>query len=92
TSAGGRTTVRTAGQVGRYTPPEESGRYTPPVPRGARKSPRWFGPLVLAFLVIGVLAILLNYLTVLPGGVSSWYLVGGLVVIFAGFLMATRLR
>ena len=36
--------------------------------------------------------ILLNYLSVLPGAVSVWYLVGGLVVIFGGFLMATRYR
>ena len=36
--------------------------------------------------------ILLNYLTVLPGSVSIWYLVAGLVVIFVGFMMATRYR
>jgi len=41
-------------------------------------------------LVLGVLMILLNYLTVLPGSVTIWYLVGGLVLIFAGFIMATR--
>jgi len=34
--------------------------------------------------------ILLNYLTVLPGSVSIWYLVAGLVVIFVAFMMATR--
>lgn len=100
TSAGGRTTVKGAtrpaakanARVGRYTAPEESGRYTPPVPRGVRRSPRWYGVLVLALMILGVLAILLNYLTVLPGGVSAWYLVGGLVAIFVGFLMATRYR
>jgi hypothetical protein len=45
---------------------------------------------ILALLILGVLLILLNYSNVLPGGVSVWYLVGGLVMIFAGFLMATR--
>jgi Cell division protein CrgA len=92
TSAGGRTTVKPGSRVGRYTAPEESGRYTPPVPRGNRRSPRWYGPLVLFLMVVGVLAIILNYMTVLPGGVSAWYLVGGLVVLFVGFLMATRYR
>lgn len=90
TSASGRTTRPT--DRGRYTAPEESGRYTPPVPRDVRRSPRWFGALVLALLIAGVLMILLNYLTVLPGSVSTWYLVGGLAVIFAGFVMATRYR
>lgn len=92
TSSGGRTTVKSTSRVGRYTAPEESGRYTPPVPRGVRRSPRWYGPLVLLLMVVGVLAIILNYMTVLPGSVSAWYLVGGLVVLFLGFLMATRYR
>ena len=47
---------------------------------------------MLATLVLGVLIILLNYLSVLPGSVSVWYLVGGLAAIFAGFVMATRYR
>ena len=90
TSAAGRTTVRQSGGVGRYTSPEQSGKYTPPLPRAVRRSPRWFGPAVLLLLVLGVLCILLNYLTVLPGGVSTWYLVAGLALIFLGFVMATR--
>jgi fatty acid desaturase len=89
-SAGGRATVRTASRIGRYTTPEQSGKYTPPVPRTVRRSPRWYGPAVLFMFVAGVLLILLNYLTVLPGAVSAWYLVAGLVVIFHGFVMATR--
>lgn len=92
TSASGRTTPRAAQRVGRYTSPEESGRYTPPIPKGVRRSPRWFGALVLFLLVAGVLVILLNYMTVLPGSVTAWYLVVGLVLIFAGFIMATRYR
>ncbi len=93
---GGRTTPKggtAAGpRVGRYTPPEQSGRYTRPVPTTVRRSARWFGPAILALLVIGILMILLNYLTVLPGSVSVWYLVAGLVVIFLGFIMATTYR
>jgi VIT1/CCC1 family predicted Fe2+/Mn2+ transporter len=94
-SAAGRATVkggptRSRDRVGRYHSPEESGRYTPPVPKSVRRSPRWFGALVLVLLLLGVLVILLNYMSVLPGAVSVWYLVAGLALIFAGFVMATR--
>ncbi len=91
-SADGRTTAKGGSRVGRYTSAEESGRYTAPIPKGVKASPRWFGGLVLLLLVLGVVMILLNYLTVLPGAVSVWYLVAGLVIIFVGFLMATRYR
>jgi fatty acid desaturase len=77
-------------KVGRYTPPETSGRYTRPVPKTVRRSPRWYGPLILFMLLFGILMILLNYMTVLPGAVTAWYLVAGLVIIFSAFVMATR--
>ncbi len=87
----GRVTPK-AGGVGRYTDPQMSGRYTAPTPRTVRRSPRWYGPVLIAAFILGMLTILLNYLTVLPGSVSTWYLIGGLVVIFGGFVMATRYR
>ena len=94
-SAAGRTTAKggpSTSSVGKYTSAEESGRYTPPVPKNVRKSPPWHGALLLIFFIGGVLVILLNYLNVLPWGVQPWYLVVGLVLIFLGFLMATRYR
>jgi hypothetical protein len=78
--------------VGRYTPPERSGRYTAPVPRGARSSPRWYGPSILVLFVVAILMIILNYITVLPGSASTWYLVSGIVLIAVAFGMATRYR
>ncbi len=87
-----RGATATASRVGRYTPPEESGRYTRPIPRDVRRSGRWYGPFVLFLMIAGILMILLNYLTVLPGSVSVWYLIAGLVVIFLGFMLATRYR
>jgi hypothetical protein len=81
-----------AGGVGRYTRPELSGRYTRPIPKNVRRSARWFGPSILLLMIFGVLLILLNYLTVLPGSVSVWYLVAGIVAIFIAFMMATRYR
>ncbi len=50
------------------------------------------GVLLLALLIAGLLMILLNYLGVLPGSVSTWYLIGGLGLFFLGFILATRYR
>jgi VIT1/CCC1 family predicted Fe2+/Mn2+ transporter len=94
-SVEGRTTAkggptRPTSRVGRYRGPEETGRYTPPTPRSVRRSSPWLGGAILLAFALGVLVILLNYLSALPGSVSVWYLVAGLVLIFGGFLLATR--
>jgi|SRR5580700_8053691 hypothetical protein len=78
--------------VGRYTTAEQSGRYTAPIPRKVRRSGRWYGPAILFLFVFAILMILLNYLTVLPGSASTWYLVSGIVIIAVAFGMATRYR
>jgi len=67
-----------------------TGRYTPPIPASVRSSPRWMGPALLAVLILGALVIIVNYLGVLPGGASDWYLVAGIVLIAAGFAAATQ--
>ena len=53
-------------------------------------SPRWYIVLMSSLMIIGVLLIVLNYLTLLPGSVSRWYLWCGLALIGAGFLMTTN--
>ncbi|MGA8680536.1 MAG: cell division protein CrgA, partial [Acidimicrobiales bacterium] len=70
-------------------PPPRSGRYTPPIPKEKRQSPRWFAPMLLGFLVLGLATIVLNYVNVLPGGTSNWYLITGIVFIVVGLFMAT---
>lgn len=55
-------------------------------------SPRWVPALMLLFFAVGVLVILLNYLEVLPGSASNWYLLGGLASILAGIITATQYR
>jgi len=45
-----------------------------------------------SLMVLGVLMIVLNYLTVLPGSVSKWYLWSGLGLIGIGFIMTTEYR
>ena len=74
---------------GRVTPKGTSGRYTAPIPREVRVSPRWVPVLILTFLIVGVIVIICNYLGVLPGGASNWYLLVGLGLIVAGFVTAT---
>ena len=88
----GRVTPKGGGKTGRATPPPPSGRYTPPVPREYKESARWVPVLLLAFLVLGMLTIVCNYLGLLPGGASNGYLLLGLGLITLGFITATRYR
>jgi hypothetical protein len=46
----------------------------------------------VGLLCLGVLIVVLNYLGVLPGSVSGWYLVTGLVLMFSAFYLATRYK
>ncbi len=75
------------------TPPKSrdvNKRYTAPIPKSVRHSPPWFGPVLLALLVVGLLLIVGNYVGIMPGGTSNWYLIGGLVGIVVGAMMATQ--
>ncbi|MEO5679579.1 MAG: cell division protein CrgA [Acidimicrobiales bacterium] len=74
------------------TPPAQSGRYTPPVPKEWRESPKWVPVLMFALLGLGALLIIVNYTPLMDkvGGASNWYLLGGLGLVTAGFITATR--
>jgi hypothetical protein len=75
---------------GRVTPKATS-RYTPPVPRAQKVSPRWVPVVMFASLGLGMLVILANYVSLLPGnGPSNLYLLLGLVLITIGFVTATK--
>lgn len=78
--------------IGRYVGAEARGRVTKRRPVSADHSPHWYGWLLLDLLLFGVIVITLNYLQVLPGSTSSWYLVLGLVSMFSGFYLATRYK
>ena len=71
-----------------------SARYTPPVVRKQDlPSPMWVPVLMFALLGLGVLVIVLNYVSLLPGGeVNNWYLVLGLALILGGIITATQFR
>jgi hypothetical protein len=50
-------------------------------------SPRWYGPMLLVVMAVGVAIIVLNYIGILlPGATNSGWLWGGLGVIGLGFL------
>jgi hypothetical protein len=85
--------------TGRVTPKRSdrsgatsSGRYTPPVPKQQRVSPTWVPVLMFTLLIAGVLVVIANYLSLLPGEASNMYLFLGLGFITAGFITATRYR
>ncbi|MFY9782950.1 MAG: cell division protein CrgA [Acidimicrobiales bacterium] len=78
--------------TGRYVHPETRGRITRRRPVNADRSPHWYGWLLVDLLLFGMMVIVLNYLQVLPGSASPWYLALGLVTMFSGFYLATRYK
>ena len=72
--------------------PGASRRYTPPIPASEKVSAPWVAPVMFTLLGVGALVIILNYIDVLPGGTNNWYLFGGLGLILAGIITATRLH
>jgi hypothetical protein len=90
--AGGRVTPKKGTKRDGSGRPVASTRYTPPVPRELKSSPPWVPVLMFTLLGIGVVAIFLNYLGVLPGGTSNAYLGFGLLAICGGILVATQYR
>ena len=67
-----------------------SGRYTAPIPSEFKVSPWWVPALMIAFFGIGIIVILLNYLSLLGGPANNIYLFAGLGLIVAGFIASTR--
>ncbi|MHB8504273.1 MAG: cell division protein CrgA [Acidimicrobiales bacterium] len=84
----GRVTAKGGGRPAGAT--TTSGRYTAPIPEEFRSSPWWVPAMIVAFMALGVLVIVLNYISLLPASPTNWYLLAGLVGIIAGFIVATR--
>ncbi|MGC8465363.1 MAG: cell division protein CrgA [Acidimicrobiales bacterium] len=82
------TKKKTAGQVARPKP----GRYTAPNRAAHRPSPKWLAYVMFSALGLGALVIIVNFMAVLPGGESSWYLIGGIGLLAIGFWTATKYR
>lgn len=76
----------------RRTNQAPSSRYTPPTPKSVKVSPPWVPALMFGLLILGAVMIVLNYLELLPGSVTNWYLLGGLGLILGGIFVATQYR
>lgn len=87
---GGRVTPKGTKSSDRRPP--QSTRYTPPVPREVKVSPAWVPVLMFTLLGLGLVIIFLNYLELLPGGMSNAYLGLGLAAICGGIVTATQYR
>ena len=88
-AAGGVNTTM-AGKAPAYA---QSGRYTPPTAHPEElPSPKWVPIVMGSLLILGLLSIVLNYMSVLPGATSNWYLIAGIGLIAGGFVTATQLR
>ena len=91
------TRARTSGRVTEKgtgsTKPGASTRYTPPSDRTIEMPSPWYIPaLMFTLWGIGILLIFLNYVELLPGAQSNWYLLGGLGLILVGIIVATQYR
>lgn len=65
---------------------------TPPTKARPKASPTWYGFLVIGLILCGVAVIVLNYMSVIPGGTQQHWLWIGLAVIAGGFAAATQWR
>jgi LPXTG-motif cell wall-anchored protein len=68
-----------------------TGRYQlePQKKQRSKASPKWYGPVILIVMGIGVAVIVLNYMQLMPGTggqANNWYLFGGLGLILLGFV------
>ena len=64
-------------------------------PREAAPNPVWFKPVMIGFMLLGLVWVLVFYLSnqafPIPG-IGAWNLVIGFGIAFIGFLMTTRWR
>lgn len=64
-------------------------------PSEAAPNPVWFKPIMLGLMVIGLIWVLVFYLSNMQfpiPGIAGWNLVIGFGIAFIGFLMTTRWR
>lgn len=67
-------------------------RYIPPPKPKPKPSPPWVPILMISLLAIGVIDLILYYLTLLPGGSPLWGLLGGFTLIASGFFVGVFWR
>jgi hypothetical protein len=63
-----------------------------PSPRWREPSPRWYAAVMFSLIAAGVIAIVINYMGLLPGGHNHNYIYFGMGGVAAGLLMAFHYR
>ena len=80
---------------GRKTRPTRRAQVEPQRKQKTKHSPRWYGPMVLGVMGLGVLTIVANYMGLVPGTdrtAENLYLFVGLGLIGVGFIGTTFWR
>lgn len=74
---------------------QTAGRQQARVAAEPKASPRWWAPAMVALMVIGLVLVVMTYLSrgTLPvAGWGNWNLLLGFAIMFSGFLMTMRWR
>lgn len=79
-------------QGGRVTPKGTRPAGEQFLPPEAKVSPTWVPILLFSLLAAGTVLIIVNYLGLIPGGTSNWWLLAGLGLILGGVITATQLH
>ncbi len=74
------------------TRPEGQAPPRVPIASGPGASPAWMGYLIGIAFLIGIILIVSNYMSWLPGAPSSGWILGGLGFVLVGIVTATRWR
>ena len=74
------------------TRPDGTRVETPTFVGGGDSSPGWLGWLIAVSFVVGLVLVVSNYMSWLPGSPSSAWILGGLGFVLVGILAATRWR
>ena len=72
--------------------PRDGLQNEPPVPTAAKFTPKWVPYAFFGLMALGVIGVFLNYLSVLPGAPSWWWLGGSLACVFGAIMAATQYR
>ncbi|MGI8696186.1 MAG: cell division protein CrgA [Mycobacteriales bacterium] len=77
-----------------YTPPAEVMPSAATREKRKGSSPTWYVVLMVAVLIVGLVYIVINYISPLPGmaGLGNWNLAIGFALIVLGLIMAVRWR
>ena len=78
--------------VSKRRKPKKARPTSPPPPKEKKTSPVWYAVIMFSLMGIGVVAVILSYLGILPRDDDQWYRFAGLGAIALGFLMTMSYR